>query len=363
MRSAPVKLVVGLVGAMVLAAAMGTLVTNQLGAHGGDRSLIHTCVHDKIGVVKIVGLDEGCPSGWTSLDWDIKGPQGQPGPRGLTGPSGARGPAGGVGLQGPPGPEGPAGSAPIAGTQGTEGPPGPIGPAGPAGASGRPGAAGAQGLAGPAGFAGAQGLIGPAGSQGLQGPAGSSEWADGSGRVTTTVNVGIGTTNPQEKLHTVGNLRVDGSLIADKLVYTSPRTHYFVVGGEGFLPGRDVGYSNSFGNGGAYLTSVGSGAMAAPVHLPHGAVVKSMVARFYDNSSSDISLTFSCQLATGGYSTYASVSSSAVSGYGDATASFTRTINNSGNCSYHVRAFSSSWDGSNLRIHRVIFSYTTGEAP
>lgn len=330
-RSTPFKLILGLVGAIILTAGMSTLVNNQLGAHGGDSRLIHACVHDRIGVVKIATPDESCPSGWTALDWNFRG---RPGTSGTAGPPGP---------QGQTGEPGAAGSAGLAGNQGQSGSDGGAGPTGPAGVSG------------PAG---------PAGPQGSEGPAGASEWMDGSSRVTTLVNVGIGTANPQEKFHTVGNVRVDGSLIANNLLYTTPRTNYFVVGGEGFLPGQDSGYNNSFGKGGAYLTDVGlSGAMAAPVNLPHGAIVKSVVARFYDNSSSDMTLNLSCNMATGSYLNYASLTSEAISGYGDDTASLNQTIDNSGPCSYHLRAFSTSWDGTELRIHRVVISYTLGEAP
>jgi len=363
-RSTSFKLMIGLVGAMILSAAMSTLVINQLSAHGRDSSLIHTCVHDRIGVVKIADSDESCPSGWTALDWDFQGPPGTPGAAGPPGRQGETGKAGLSGTDGAQGRRGASGTAGAAGPQGQRGLTGAQGQRGPDGIAGSRGDNGAVGADGSAGPLGPQGVEGPPGPQGADGQAGASEWVDGSSRVTTTVNVGIGTTNPQEKLHTVGNLRVDGSLIADKLLYRSPRTHYFVVGGEGFLPGRDVGYTNSFGNGGAYLTAVGlSGAMAVPVHLPHGALVKSVVARFNDNSTSDISLTFSCQRETGGYINYASLSSSGITGYGDDTAALIRTIDNSGPCSYHLRAFSSSWDGSNLRVHRVVISYTLGEAP
>lgn len=351
-QHAPLKLVIGFASAMILMAATGTLVTNRMDAHGGETSLVHTCVHDKIGVMKIAGPDESCPSGWTALDWNF---QGLPGPGGGAGPPGAQGQAGKPGAAGPAGPQGRRGTTGASGTPGAQGQ---RGLTGATGAQGQRGPAGSDGAAGPAGPSG------PVGPQGLAGPAGSSNWIDGSGRITTTLNVGVGTTNPQQKLHVAGNLLADGSLIADKVQYSSPRTHYFVVGGEGFLPGRDVGYTNSFANGGAYLTDIGlSGAMAAPVHLPHGAVVKSVVARFNDNSSSDISITFACQRETGGYINYASLSSSGISGYGDATAALTRTIDNSGPCSYHLRAFSSSWAGSNLRVHRVVISYTLNEAP
>ena len=81
----PMKLIAGGVVALLLAALVGALMTSQLGAHGGDTNQIHTCTHDKVGVVKIVESAEECPTGWASLDWAIKGPQGPQGPVGPTG--------------------------------------------------------------------------------------------------------------------------------------------------------------------------------------------------------------------------------------------------------------------------------------
>jgi hypothetical protein len=54
-------------------------------ADGGDISLIHACVKDKGGDVKIVGANSSCPSGYSPLHWGITGPQG---PQGLQGPPG-----------------------------------------------------------------------------------------------------------------------------------------------------------------------------------------------------------------------------------------------------------------------------------
>jgi hypothetical protein len=44
------------------------------------------------------------------------------------------------------------------------------------------------------------------GEQGIQGIAGTSQWTDGSGNVTTDVNVGIGTSTPNAALEVAGNI-------------------------------------------------------------------------------------------------------------------------------------------------------------
>ena len=80
-------------------------------------------------------------------------------------------------------------------------PPGPQGPAGAAGATGLKGDTGAQGVKGDTG------ATGPKGDTGIQGPAGTSSWTDGSGKVTTSANVGIGTASPSATLDVNGTIK------------------------------------------------------------------------------------------------------------------------------------------------------------
>ncbi|MFQ5453660.1 MAG: hypothetical protein ACE5D6_05685, partial [Candidatus Zixiibacteriota bacterium] len=159
------------------------------------------------------------------------------------------------------------------------------------------------------------------------------------------------------------NQTFTGNNTFNKISYSSPRTHYFVVGGEGFLPGKNDAYSNSYDNGGAYIIS-GYGAMAAPIHLPNGAVVTELKVFFYDNSTSDVSVSLGRLSFSGGYGFLAIVSSSNISGYGSSTDNSIgySTINNL-SYSYHLRAYSSSWDSANLRIMGALVTYTINEAP
>ena len=45
-------------------------------AHGGDVNLIHACVNNSSGTLKIVGPNASCKNNETALDWGIVGPAG-----------------------------------------------------------------------------------------------------------------------------------------------------------------------------------------------------------------------------------------------------------------------------------------------
>ena len=116
---------------VVLNVVLISLVSVTLvSAHGGNTALIHACVSNSSGEIKIVGANANCPSNYRALDWNIQGPAGQQGP---IGPAGPIGPVGPVGPVGPIGPQG---------LQGEQGP------------QGEPGPQGLQGIQGPAGISG-----------------------------------------------------------------------------------------------------------------------------------------------------------------------------------------------------------------
>jgi hypothetical protein len=78
--------------------------------------VIHACVNDTNGEVRIVDDPSECREHEHSVVWSVSGPTGATGPKGATG---ATGPTGPTGAAGPTGATGPAGS----GTGGTP-PPG-----------------------------------------------------------------------------------------------------------------------------------------------------------------------------------------------------------------------------------------------
>jgi hypothetical protein len=84
----------GFVATTGAVALMSCALAPAVSAHGGDTSLIHSCVNNNSGVVRVVGAGVTCKAGETPLDWaqqGVPGPQGIPGPQGPTGPAGPAG--------------------------------------------------------------------------------------------------------------------------------------------------------------------------------------------------------------------------------------------------------------------------------
>lgn len=58
---------------IVLAFVSGSLLsiaTTAVLAHGGDTSKLHVCVDDTTGAMRMVGVNDTCPSGEHNVDWD-----------------------------------------------------------------------------------------------------------------------------------------------------------------------------------------------------------------------------------------------------------------------------------------------------
>jgi hypothetical protein len=219
----------------------------------------------------------------------------------------------------------------------------------------------AQGPPGPPGEQGEQGETGPAG------PPGTTSWVDGTNQVTTNVAVGIGTSTPQQRLH------VAGSILADRLEYTTPRTRYLAVPAEAFTVARTDSASshvNSFGTGGAYFISLtGLNSLIAPVYLPDGAVLEQFTIFFEDSATgSGQDLNVSLQRKGHGDNFFTPLSAITTTGTpGDTSDSapvdpFRRVVDNAA-YHYFIRAFFTAVPGnSTLRIKSAVVEYTQTEA-
>ncbi len=106
------------ISGIVLTLAIGVLggaVATVVSAHGGNTALIHSCIGNGSGTIKIVGANDNCKNNETALDWNQQGIQGPPGPAGPIGAPGVAGPTGAVGPKGDTGPSGSPGAAGPAG--------------------------------------------------------------------------------------------------------------------------------------------------------------------------------------------------------------------------------------------------------
>jgi hypothetical protein len=160
--------------------------------------------------------------------------------------------------------------------------------------------------------------------------------------------------------------QIDGRLVGrlpvvhpDAALPITATTQFVMLGGEAFLPGRPGDYSNSFGNGGACISS-GSNALAAPIQLPQGAVITAFKVFFNDTSATtDLSVDLEGYVPSGGfYVILANVTSAGISGLGNrsTTSIASPTVDNT-TLAYDVRAFSSAWN-CNMHINAALITYT-----
>ena len=78
-----------LLSAILLVVMLSMSSVMYVSAHGGDVTLIHACVNNRTGAVRIVSPTTTCDaSKETALDWGIQGPKGD---KGDTGPKGSTG--------------------------------------------------------------------------------------------------------------------------------------------------------------------------------------------------------------------------------------------------------------------------------
>jgi hypothetical protein len=163
----------------------------------------------------------------------------------------------------------------------------------------------------------------------------------------------------------VGDVEITGETTTDRVVYNTPRTRYYSVGGTDFR------HSNSYRDyvggdaiGAAYVDSDYGGTLVASVHLPHGAVVTGFTVYFYDNTTGDLTMRLMrINLSAHNYSELARIQSSGTPGHSsatDTTISFATIDNSVG--AYHVSVYSADWDGINLAIIGAVVRYTVAEA-
>jgi hypothetical protein len=104
-------------------------------------------------------------------------------------------------------------------------------------------------IEGPPGPPGSQGSVGPEGSPGPPGPSGDSYWDKNAIGLSTTSNVGIGTTTPTSALHIIGDILVSGVVTATTFygdgsnLTGTLRSRISVSGITTAIPNNGIGYT------------------------------------------------------------------------------------------------------------------------
>ncbi|MEP7142610.1 MAG: hypothetical protein ABI707_07060 [Ferruginibacter sp.] len=178
-------------------------------------------------------------------------------------------------------------------------------------------------------------------------------------RIKGNGNVGIGTTNPTEKLVVSGNIQ------ASTFKYSSPKTFYYSVNEAAFRPRNSAEtVISGLGNGGTYISNGSFYGLTAPVNLPQNATVTQITVHFYDASATQDLTAILSKESTSGYSDLASINSTGNAGLNIQNYMLPTpvTINNTSS-SYEILVVpaSGSWNTPDLAIRSVIIQYTMDE--
>ncbi|PKM43062.1 MAG: hypothetical protein CVV05_16075 [Gammaproteobacteria bacterium HGW-Gammaproteobacteria-1] len=163
-----------------------------------------------------------------------------------------------------------------------------------------------------------------------------------------------------------------GVLTVPSIAYSSPRTHYFAISGDSFLPRvNTVDYACGYGNGGCRINMTTVERLTATANLPHGSLITGFTIHLYDNdSSNDLDAYIFQQFFSTGYmqlgNTVTSTSASTTTQALPAVVSPARQVNNNtGSIVISVGpASGSTWTlgSANLLIRGVTIAYTISEA-
>lgn len=110
--------------------------------------------------------------------------------------------------------------------------------------------------------------------------------------------VGMGTTNPESKLHVVGDVQIDGNY-----TYTTNQTRHLVIPGNAFVPRSDASLEYSILGFHTFNHKTTDGAPAeayAPLHLPDGATITKLSCNIRDFDS-NVDFVVHCDLHSGSF--------------------------------------------------------------
>jgi len=160
-----------------------------------------------------------------------------------------------------------------------------------------------------------------------------------------------------------GDQTMAGKLTASSFGYSAPKTSYLSIGAVDFVPENSSNTYAGLASGTLYATPVGGGAQyfLAPVHLPHGALVKSIRFRINDsNAGTEFSAYMYRRYLNGILDTMAYVGSSESLGEQSLPGSsiFYGQIDNS-NYDYFLWIQLNGTAGGSISIRQVVITYET----
>lgn len=201
--------------------------------------------------------------------------------------------------------------------------------------------------------------------------------------ILTNGNVGIGTNNPSEKLHVIGNARISGlggngvkfiRVNNTGILSSTPQVSYLNIPRAAFLSinGNMIGVNTN--NGGVYCTGNTIGSLEAPINLPDGSVITNVAAYYADNSPKNVKVQLYRRAYTANTATLlGSLSSTGAAGNMDINTTDvdinTDNVIDNNNYVYYIRVFAiavvnnnditTTWgDGTTLTINQVKITYS-----
>lgn len=176
--------------------------------------------------------------------------------------------------------------------------------------------------------------------------------------VTPTGFVGIGETNPAALLD------VNGTVRGSTFTYRTPKTEYLSIPAGGFQPTSNQASATveSAVSGTYFAAAVGAASFAAPIQVPHGAVITTIDISVYDNTVGALSGKLAVRpLGAFGYSQNFTTPNSSNGGNTQTISMAPNvTVNNQAN-SYVLIVECSDWNGTATSIFGARVTYTVSE--
>ncbi len=213
------------------------------------------------------------------------------------------------------------------------------------------------------GTPGPKGDQGDPGPQGEKGDPGDTKWEDITGGINYNLgNVGVGTSNPSEKLDVEGSVEIDGNY-----TYEAEKTRYYSLSSHHFTSNYPtVGLLRNNARFIYFSTGSGIAVASAGINLPDGAVVTSVTAYLLDSDPGENTTLYLRWYKHNG--TFGTMASCATTDAESSAAQFIRTDNtiedatiNNSTTTYYLDWFGSA-SNSLIKLQSVKIAYTVSKA-